>query len=55
MILKGMSYMNLKGIHVILKGMRSYEFLKGIHMLLNGVRLYEIKRDPYDFKRDEFM
>ena len=29
--------------------------LKGIQMILNGVRLYEIKRDPYDFKRDEFI
>ena len=29
--------------------------LKGIHMTLKGVRLYEIKRDPYDFKRDEFI
>ena len=29
--------------------------LKGIHMILNGVRLYEIKRDPYDSKRDEFI
>ena len=29
--------------------------VKGIHMILNGVRLYEIKRDPYDFKRDEFI
>ena len=29
--------------------------VKGIHMILNGVTLYEIKRDPHDFKRDEFI
>ena len=29
--------------------------LKGIHMILNGVRLHEIKMGPYDFKTDEFI
>ena len=29
--------------------------LKGIHMILKGERLYEIKRNRYDFKRDEFI
>ena len=29
--------------------------LKGIHMILKGVRLYALKRDPYEFKRDYMM
>ena len=29
--------------------------VKWIHMVLKGVRLYDIKRDPYDSKRDEFI
>ena len=28
---------------------------KGLHLILKGVRLCDIKRDPYDFKRDEYI
>ena len=29
--------------------------LRGVHMKLKGMSLYEFKRDPYEIKRDELI